>query len=297
MVTTTAAPRSSKSPAGENRVWRIVPTKAEIDPVRHARRLQARKVWLGIVTPVVLLVLWELAYQLGWIDARFFPGPSKIVMSAADMIASGQWFNDLGVTLRTIGTAALIGFIGGVIVGVVMGALKTVRYLFEPILSAFYTIPKIALLPLLLLLFGIGATPGYILVGLAIFFIAWISTLEAVITIPNGYREAAEAFGVKGWREFAHVTLPAILPAVFVALRISVGQAVLIVVMVEYLIGGPQTGGIGYRIWHAWSLFDADSMYVGIVSVALMGYLLQLLVKFVGARLVPWAGQMSGGEK
>lgn len=297
MTTTSTATRTAAKPEGQTRVWSITPTKAEIDPVRYARYLRGRKIWLGVVTPVVLLALWEIAYQLGWIDARFFPGPSKIVTSAGEMIASGQWFNDVGVTLRTIGTAALIGFVLGVIVGVIMGALKVVRYLFEPVLSAFYTIPKIALLPLLLLLFGIGATPGFILVALAIFFIAWISTLEAVITIPNGYREAAEAFGVKGWRAFSHVTLPSILPAVFVALRISVGQAVLIVVMVEYLIGGPQQGGIGYRIWHAWSLFDADSMYVGIVTVALMGYLLQLLVKYVGTKLVPWAGQMSGGEK
>jgi NitT/TauT family transport system permease protein/sulfonate transport system permease protein len=291
---TTTAPTTRKATTAQTRVWKIVPTKAEMDPVRYARGLRQRKAWLGVLTPVVLLAVWELAAQAGWIDARFFPGPSRIFAAAVDMVASGQWFADIGVTLRTIGTASLVGFIVGVLLGVVMGAFAVIRHLFEPVLSAFYTIPKIALLPLMLLIFGIGDITGYLLVGLAIFFIAWISTLEAVLTVPGGYREAAEAFGVKGWRAFTHVTLPAILPAIFVSLRISVGQAVLIVIMVEYLMGNQ---GIGYRIWHSWSLFDADTMYVGIVSVAVLGYLLQLLVRFVGTKLVPWAGSASGGEK
>ncbi|MCX6503008.1 MAG: ABC transporter permease [Microbacterium sp.] len=293
-LTTTGPGTATGSPATPVKVWRVSPSKAEIDPGGYSRRLRQRKVWLGVVTPVVLLALWELASQLQWVDARFFPGPSRIFMAAVDMIASGQWFVDVGITLRTIGTASLVGFLVGVLAGVVMGAFSTVRHLFEPTLSAFYTIPKIALLPLMLLIFGVGDTPGYLLVGLAIFFIAWISTLEAVLTVPTGYREAAEAFGAKGWRAFVHVTLPAILPAVFVSLRISVGQAVLIVIMVEYLMGSQ---GIGYRIWHSWSLFDADTMYVGVVSVAVLGYLLQLLVKVVGTKLAPWAGSMSGGEK
>lgn len=292
-MTTTTSP-ASKTSDGQARVWRIVPTKAEISPSRYIRGLRQRKVWLGILTPVVLLVLWEVAARVGWIDARFFPGPSRIVVAAGEMIADGTWFSDVLVTLRTIATAGLVGFVIGMLLGVVMGAAPWLRHLLEPTLSAFYTIPKIALLPLMLLIFGVGDTPGYLLVGLAIFFIAWISTLEAVVKVPMGYREAAEAFGVKSWREFRHVTLPAILPAIFVALRISVGQAVLIVIMVEYLMGDK---GIGYRIWHAWSLFDAETMYVGVVTVALVGYLLQLLVGFIGSKVAPWASSASGGEK
>ena len=210
------------------------------------------------------------------------------------MLASGQWFTDVGITLRTILTASAAGFVGGIVIGVLMGALATIRYLAEPLLSAFYTIPKIALLPLMLLVFGIGDTPAYLLVGLGIFFISWITALEAVLAIPAGYREAAEAFGIGGIKMFRHVTLPAVLPAILVALRISVGQAVLIVIMIEYLMGKQ---GIGYRIWHSWSLFDANAMYVGIVTVALLGFGLQLIVKIVSSRLAPWAGGTSAAEK
>jgi NitT/TauT family transport system permease protein/sulfonate transport system permease protein len=293
-MATMTAPSPAKTTDTKTRVWRIVPGKAEVDPVRYARAHRQRRIWLGVLTPVVLLAVWELASQLEWINAQYFPGPSKIVVAAGDMIASGQWIMDVGATLRTIALAGVIGFVLGVLLGVIMGAFATIRHLFEPVLSAFYTVPKIALLPLMLLVFGIGETPGNLLVGVDVFFVAWISTLEAVVKVPGGYREAAESFGVKGLREFGHVTLPAILPAIFVALRIAVGQAVVITIMVEYLMGNK---GIGYRIWHAWSLFDADTMYVGIVTVAVLGYLLQLLVKFAGARLVPWAATVSGGDK
>jgi len=289
--TSTAVARDGER---QRRVWSIVPTNAEIDPLGFARRLRSKKLLLGLALPVVLVVLWEVASQLQWIDARFFPGPSRIAQSAVGMIASGQWFLDVGATLRTIVTASLAGFLAGGAVGMLMGSLATVRYLAEPILSAFYTIPKIALLPLMLLIFGVGDTPAYLLVGLGIFFISWISALEAVLAIPTGYREAAEAFGVRRWAMFWHVTLPAVLPAIVVALRIAIGQAVLIVIMIEYLMGKQ---GIGYRIWHSWSLFDANSMYVGIVTVALLGYALQFLVKALGTRLVPWSGGISAAEK
>jgi len=298
-MTTTMEPRRAATgtpapAAGAQRTWRIAPTKAEIDPIGHARRLRTQKILLGVSLPVVLIVLWQIAAQLQWIDRRFFPGPIEIAQAAVDMVASGQWFGDVLATLRTILIATAAGFVVGSLLGIVMGSLSKLRYVAEPTLSAFYTIPKIALLPLMLLIFGIGDMPGYLLVALGVFFIAWISALEAVLAVPVGYREAAEAFGVSRLRRFGHVTIPAVLPAIIVALRISIGQAVLIVIMVEYLMGKE---GIGYRIWHAWSLFDADTMYVGIVTVALLGYVLQLLVKVVGAKLVPWSGGTSAAEK
>jgi NitT/TauT family transport system permease protein/sulfonate transport system permease protein len=291
---TTIEVKALKPSSRGTRVWEIAPTDAEIDPLRFSRRLRNKKLLLGLVLPVVLIVFWEVASQLHWIDPRFFPGPSHIVATALEMVGSGQWFVDVGVTLWTIATASAAGFVIGTGLGVVMGSLSVVRYLVEPILSAFYTIPKIALLPLLLLIFGVGDTPGYILVAFSIFFIAWITALEAVLAIPAGYKEAAEAFGVCGADRFRHVTLPAILPAVFVGARISVGQAVLVVIVIEYLMG---TKGIGYRIWHSWSLFNADQMYVGIVTVALLGLALQRLVKFVEIRTVPWSAGMPASEK
>jgi ABC-type nitrate/sulfonate/bicarbonate transport system permease component len=285
-VTAVELDRTTAPEVTDRKVWDIAPGRAEIDPAGHARKVRWQRRLLGILTPVVLLVLWEVAFQVGWIDARFFPGPSRIAESAVEMIRSGQWFSDLGVTLRTIFIGGGGGFLAGALVGTILASFKRLRFALEPTLGALYTIPKLALLPLMLLIFGLGDLPGQLLVGLGIFFISWLTVLEAVLQIPEGYREAASSFGVRRLRAVRHVVLPAILPALFVGLRISIGQAVLIVITIEYLIGDK---GIGFRIWHSWSLFAADQMYVGIVTVALLGFVLQSVVQFVGAKVAPWS--------
>jgi len=278
----------------DNKTWEILPGRAETNPVGHARRRRWERRLLGVATPVVLLLMWELAYREGWINPQFFPGPSRIVDAAIDMIRSGQWFSDLRVTLKTLAVGGGGGFVAGAIVGTVLASFRLLRYALEPTLGSFYTIPKLALLPLMLLIFGLGDLPGQLLVGLGIFFISFLTVLEAVLEIPEGYREAAASFGVRGLTLVRHVVLPAITPALFVGLRISIGQAVLIVITVEYLIG---TKGIGFRIWHSWSLFAADQMYVGIVTVALLGFLLQSIVKFIGAKVAPWSSGVAARDK
>lgn len=290
-MATIQSDRMPSSDIGALRQWTIRPGKAELDPDGFARRRRWERIVLGIGVPVVLLALWEIAFQLHWIDGRYFPGPSRIAETAVAMIASGQWLSDLGATTRTLFVGGGIGFVVGGLVGILLSSFRRVRHALEPTLGAIYTIPKVALLPLLLLIFGLGDLPQYILVGAAIFFIAWLSVMEAVLEIPEGYREASEAFGVRGLQMFRHVVMPAILPAVFVALRIAIGQAVLVVITVEYLVGQQ---GTGFRIWHSWSLFAADQMYVGIVTVALLGFVLQEVVKAVGSVAVPWSsGRMA----
>ena len=234
----------------------------------------------------MLISLWQLCAAQGLIDTRFFPAPSQIVTTAQRMITDGTLFSDVWTTLR----ALLTGFAGGVVVGVATGVLLAlswpIRAGFEPLFNALYTVPKLAILPLLLLIFGLGETPKMILVGIGVFFIMWISTIEAVSDIPEGYIEAAQSFGVRGWDRFVNVTLPAVLPRIFTGLRLAIGNAVLIVVGIEFVNGD---AGIGYRIWHSWSLFVADQMYVGIVTVALLGFSLALVIRTVARLVIPWS--------
>jgi ABC-type nitrate/sulfonate/bicarbonate transport system permease component len=269
----------------------VVPGPAELDPVGYARRRRLISRALGIGVPIVLIALWQLCANQGLIDTRFFPAPSRIVTTAQRMIANGTLFSDVWTTLR----ALFIGFAGGVVVGVAIGVLLAlwwpIRAGFEPLFNALYTVPKLAILPLLLLIFGLGETPKIILVGIGVFFIMWISTIEAVSDIPEGYVEAAQSFGVRGWHRFTNVTLPAALPRIFTGLRLAIGNAVLIVVGIEFVNGD---AGIGYRIWHSWSLFVADQMYVGIVTVALLGFLLALVIRIVARLVIPWSPSNKG---
>lgn len=264
----------------------IAPRRQETDPVGTERCQRGLSLGLGLGTPLVLLALWQVAAHLEWIDVRFFPAPTTIFTEAGEMIVSGVLLADVWATVRAILLGYLIGLVAGVLTGTALALSSMVRYALEPLLSAIYTVPKLAILPLLLLIFGLGELPKIILIALGVYFVIWVSVLEGISDLPSSYLEAAQIFGINGASRWRHVILPGILPSLFTGMRIALGTSVLIAVGTEF-VNGDQ--GIGFRIWHSWSLFQAQQMYVGIVVAAFMGFALTWIVKFIGAKVAPWA--------
>lgn len=264
----------------------IVPGAAERDPGRYVARRRRLERTLAWSVPICLIGLWQLAASLDWIDVRFFPAPTTIATTAVDIIESGLLQEQIWISTKRI----LLGFVFGVIIGVaaglLLGVFRTLRAALEPMLMALYTVPKLALLPLLLLIFGLGDTPKVIIVTITVFFFMWINVMESIISTPKGYVEAMQSFDASRWKMFRYVYLPHSLPNIFVSMRLCAGIAILVMVGVEFVQGGD---GIGFLIWNSWSLFIARQMYVGIVAVALMGLIFSVVVKAVGRRVVPWA--------
>ncbi|AII10539.1 hypothetical protein EP51_40500 (plasmid) [Rhodococcus opacus] len=266
----------------------VTPGAADRDPIRHARHRRRQHLLLGWLTPVVFLALWQLAASTGWIDTRFFPSPVSIGATAVELLGAGTLEHNVWVSTQRIILGFLLGVLVGVATGMLLGLSRIARSALEPFLSALYTIPKLALLPLLLLIFGLGELPKILLVALGVFFLMWITVVEAILDIPEVYEEAARSFGASPWMTFRHVTFPAALPQIFVGMRLAIGNAVLVLIGIEFV---QSDDGIGYQIWHSWSLFAAKPMYVGIVTVALMGLILTLTIKLAGRVAVPWKGR------
>jgi NitT/TauT family transport system permease protein/sulfonate transport system permease protein len=265
---------------------RFRPTASETDPVRYQRRRRSAEIGLGIAVPAALIALWQLAASNNWIDTRFFPAPSTIVDTADELIRSGELQDAVVASMRRVFLGFLIGVTSGIAVGMVMGMSRWVRAALEPLLDALYTVPKLALLPMLLMIFGVGEAPKVLLIGITVFFFMWIASMAAVMAVPAGYREAIRSLGAGRWSEFRHVLFPASLPQIFVAMRVSAGVSVLVLVGVEFVQGND---GIGHLIWFSWSLFIARRMYVGIVVVALLGIVFAWVVQLLAKRIVPWA--------
>ncbi|MCX8572110.1 ABC transporter permease [Aminobacter sp. MET-1] len=263
----------------------IKPGEAERDPRGYASKANRQETALAVATPVIFFILWEIFARAGVLDVRFFPAPSAIFMSAVEMARSGMLQQDVLASALRVLAGFAIGVISGLGAALLLGLSRLMRAALEPFLTALYTVPKLALLPLLLLIFGLGELPSVLLVGMTVFFLVWIQCMEAVLAIPENYREAARSFGAKGWVMFRHVTWPALLPQFFISMRIAIGTAVLVIVGVEFV---QASQGIGYRIWHSWSLFQANRMYVGICTVALMGFLFSTLVRWLGRLMLPW---------
>ncbi len=285
-----AAPRGKAKRGSGTEIIRRLPGPAERDPKGH----QAKRRWLerglAIGIPVILLALWQWTSHAKLINPQFFPPPTAIWNSAVAMVRSGTLQSNLWVSTRRVLEGFALGVGTGILVGLLMGMSRTVRAGLDGLLSALYTVPKLALLPLLLLIFGIGETPQVLVIALTVFFFMWISTMAAIIEVPEGYREAVRSFGGNQFQLFRHALWPAALPQIFVGLRISAGVSVLVMVGTEYVEGN---SGIGHLIWFSWSLFLASQMYVGIVVVALMGLVFTMIVRALGRRVSPWAARDS----
>lgn len=274
------------SGSGRGLVVQRRPGRAERDHAGWVRRDRALQRVLALALPVLLLVFWEAGAHLEWFDQRFFSRPSAIWTRGVDLVRDGELQRQLGITTRRLLLGYFLGAGAGILLGLVMSQFRLARAAVEPTLRALYVIPKLALLPILLLVFGLGEMPKVLFVALGVFFILAFSTLSAASMVPGAYHEAASAYGLSRLQRFRWVVLPGALPQIVAAMRLASGIGVLLVVAFEFV---RSNDGIGYLTWHAWELFVADEMYVGIVTIAIFGVLFSALIGAVGNRLCPWA--------
>ncbi len=264
------------------------PSQAERDHHRHVRRQRAVNRMLAFVLPISMLALWEIGARTGWVDDRFFSSPSAIWDRGLRVASEGDLHSQVLVTARRLAFGFTLGAGSGILLGLVLSLFDVVRVIVEPTLRALYVIPKLAILPILLLVFGLGEGPKVAFVALGVFFIMAFSTLTAAAMVPKSYHEAASAYGLSASQRFRWIVLPGALPQIMAALRLSSGIGVLLVVAVEFVNAND---GIGYLTWHSWELFVADQMYVGIVTISVCGVAFSGFIGWIGNKLCPWADE------
>ena len=260
------------------------PGATERNAGRSARQRRAGRAALGLTAPVVLVALWQLAASQGWIDQRLFGSPREVWSEGVDQLRDGDIVSEIAVTVRRLTIGYGLGAAVGVLVGLVLGQIHLLRALFQPLLQALYVVPKLAVLPILLILFGLGETPKVLFVAAGVFFVVMFSTLSAVELMPPTFYEVARSVGASRRRTFVTVTLPGSMPQVRAGLRLAAGIGLLLEVAVEFLQANE---GIGYFTWHAWELFFANRMYLGIVVISLIGVGFTAFVSLAFALLVP----------
>lgn len=262
------------------------PSAVEADPVRFFKRRRVLDLCLRIGGPILLIGFWQVAAVNEFvIDRKFFPAPTDTIRAFRRSIDSGLLQESARISAERIGYGFVLGSAAGLLFGLALGVNRWLRVALDGTLSALYTVPKLALLPLLLVIFGLGDGPKIILIAMSCFFIVAISTIESVVSIPTSVFEPIRSCGAGRLQIFRHVTLPTILPALFVSLRLAIGSAVIVLVGIEFVQGGE---GLGWMIWNSWQVFNVGRMYVGIVTVAVIGVLFQLAIQLLGRALTPW---------
>jgi ABC-type nitrate/sulfonate/bicarbonate transport system permease component len=234
--------------------------------------------------------LWELGSAIGWINPQFFPSPSSVASRAWSDAIHGTLASDVGTALRytlvRIAWGFGIGALSGLIVGLAMGTVRAVRFGLGPLVNATYPMPKIALLPLLLVLLGIGEASKIALVAVGVFFMVALNTLSGVVFSNPLHHDVARAFAFPRWLYYRHVVIPSAMPSILTGVKLGMGQSLILVVSVEFVSA---SNGLGYFIWNAWQVLDIPRMFVGLAFVLLLGAAAAWIGDALEHRLVPWA--------
>jgi len=241
--------------------------------------------WVRWLVPLLIVTLWQLASSVGWLNSRVLPAPSAVVGAFWDLARSGELWHHFIISLQRAGLGVLLGGGLGFAFGILNGTSRIANLLLDTSFQMGRTVPNLALIPLVILWFGIGESGKIFLIALATFFPVYLNTLHGVNSIDPRLKEMAGVYGLSALETFRRVTLPGALPSVLVGLRYALGISWLALVVSESF---GASSGIGFLAMDAREFFRTDVIVLAIVIYALIGKAADALVHGLERRLLPW---------
>ncbi len=241
--------------------------------------------WFAPVLVAIMLLLWEVAAGLGWISTLLFPPPSQVVRTLVGGLAGGRLLGDVLLTLGRVVPGLLLGAVPGALIGLGMGRSSSLRRALDPFVAALHPVPKLALLPLVMVLIGFGESAKILTIALAAFFPMLINAMEGVRQLNPIYFEVAHSFGARRRDVVRRILLPGSLPMLFAGLRLAGNNALLFGIAIEMIAS---TNGLGGSLWLSWQVMRVDLLYATLVLVALLGIGFNTGLSWTARRLVPW---------
>ncbi|HEY7064244.1 MAG TPA: ABC transporter permease [Chloroflexota bacterium] len=234
---------------------------------------------------VVVLAAWELLAHSGWVNPRLFPSLETIAEELWRLIESGAIYRHLLATLYRVVAGFGLAAIVGVVLGFLMARVQLFDRLFEPLFSFGYPIPRAALYPVFVFLFGLGHLSKIVLIFLECLYPIAINTYYGTRAVNERYVWAARNMGASGEQVFRKVIAPAALPQIFAGLRIALPVALVIAILTE-MIGA--TEGLGYLIARASASLSRGQVFAGVAAIAVIGFVLDRALGWLRRRLVFW---------
>jgi NitT/TauT family transport system permease protein len=231
------------------------------------------------------LVVWQACSELDVIDRSFFPPPTQVLSRLWASIVDGTMLPNMAISLQRVIAGFLLGAVPGVIFGLLMGWIRVVRLVLDPIITLIYPIPRIAILPLFLVIFGLGSPPIIAISALICFFPAVVTTYAGVRGLDPNLPLMARNVGATRMQVLTKIAFPAALPVMFAGLRLSLGVALTGEVAAEFVAA---TNGVGAEIWRSWQIYRIDEMYANIVAISAVGVILSYVLLEVQRRLLSW---------
>lgn len=233
--------------------------------VRHDHPLAAIVPWLA---PLGLLVAWQVASLFGWLSSRVLPAPLDVLRAALAMTASGELLAHVATSTVRALTGFAIGGGLGLALGLLTGSFRLAETLLDTSIQMIRNVPPLALIPLVILWFGIEEEAKLFLVALGVFFPVYINTFHGIRSVDRTLVEMGRSYGLAGWALYRDVILPGALPSILVGVRFSLGFMWVILIVAETVSA---TSGIGYMTMNAREFLQTDVVLLGILLYALLG--------------------------
>lgn len=241
--------------------------------------------WVGFAVFLLLITVMEIGTRAGWISALTLPRPSDVLATFRELWDSGLLFKHLGPSLSRLAIGAAIGASVGIVVGVMIGLFSYVRAGLVPLVAAIFPIPKIALLPLFVIWFGIDEASKYALIAFGTFTPTVVATYGAVDNVDRSLIRMGQSFGLSWFSIVRKIVVPGAMPGILSGLRISLAIAIILLVAAEML--GAEYG-IGAYILEAGSLYDLERLFAGVVILSVLGVILSTVIGLIERRLLGW---------
>lgn len=240
---------------------------------------------LAWLLPVTILLSWQAAAQLGWLSTRVLPAPLDVLKAGVQLAATGELYHHFWASLKRAVVGLLIGGSIGFLLGLLTGMSKFAQNLLDSSIQMVRNVPLLALIPLVILWFGIGEEGKLFIVALAVFFPIYLNTFHGLRSVDKDLIEMGRTYGLDKFALFREVILPGALPSIMVGLRMSLGYMWLFLVVAETISANE---GIGYMTMNAREFLQTDVMVLGIAIYALLGKSSDVLAGLLERRWLKW---------
>jgi sulfonate transport system permease protein len=269
----------------------LVPMSASLDQAgvaqapANARAARVLRPALGLLLPLTLALVWELAVRFGWSNGRLVPPPSVIWNTFVDLASTGELQQHALATLWRVAWGFLFGVLAGTVLGAITGYSALTHRVVDPTLQALRSIPSIAWVPLFILWFGIFEASKVILIAVGVFFPVYLGVMAAVMSVDRKIVEVGRVFRLSGVAMVRRILLPAVMPAYVISLRAGLGLGWMFVVAAEFL--GASTG-LGFLLIDGQQLGKPAQIVAAIVAFAILGKTTDWLIAFSAAPFLRW---------
>lgn len=264
---------------------------------KHTRKKflkeKVKNIFLNSSSVITLLIIWEIASKNNFINSLYFPAPSEVISRLFYLVFNDTAFlGDIWASTYRLIIGSIISIPPAIILGVATGLNKYVDLFFKPLIAITYPIPKLAIFPLLLVIFGIGDASKIAIIAIGVFFLVILNTIHGIQSLfSSGYFDIVVVYKIPFWKKLFQIVIRGILPEILNGVKIGVGYGLVMVVAGEF---SASRNGVGFFMWNAWDQFRVTDLYCGLVILSLFGLIIFIVIDKIKNNLKGFKSDITG---